>query len=275
MDDLLTIGRFGRLAGLSVGALRHYDELDVLRPASVDPSSGYRMYRYQQVATARAIVRLRDLELPLDTIRVLIATDDPAERRRILEEHRIRIEARTSRLQRVLHILGRLSKEDPTTMTDSPIAPATTDLDPTTRRALASSLFNHTWTLLETADRTDAQTDEMIHSAHASRYHWGEVPGVEPFRSARGEWQCSRVYAVIGRAEPALWHARRCLAINEAAPGEDWDIAAAYEAMARAHLAAGDLDEVAVWKAKARAAIDLIADPDDRAVIEGDIDSLP
>ena len=38
MDDLLTIGRFARLAGLSVGALRHYDELDLLRPARIDPT---------------------------------------------------------------------------------------------------------------------------------------------------------------------------------------------------------------------------------------------
>ncbi|HET7702180.1 MAG TPA: MerR family DNA-binding transcriptional regulator [Candidatus Limnocylindrales bacterium] len=35
-DDLLSIGRFARLAGLSVGALRHYDELDLLRPADID-----------------------------------------------------------------------------------------------------------------------------------------------------------------------------------------------------------------------------------------------
>ena len=87
-------------------------------------------------------------------------------------------------------------------------------IDPTTRRKLAADLFNHTWTLLEKPDRTPAEDDEMIHSAHASRFHWGEVG--EPFNLARGEWQCSRVYAVLGRAEPALWHARRCLAINEA-----------------------------------------------------------
>jgi DNA-binding transcriptional MerR regulator len=275
MDELLTIGRFGRLAGLSVGALRHYDELDLLRPATVDRSTGYRLYRRDQLGAARTIVQMRDLEVPLETIRSLIAADDPAARRRILTQHRARIEARTFRLQRVLHILGQLTKEDQTTMTDVPTTTTTTDLDPATRRALAASLFNHTWTLLEKGDRTDLETDEMIHSAHASRHHWGEVPGVEPFRLARGEWQCARVYAVLGRGEPALWHARRCLAIDEANQGEDWDLASAYEGMARAHLAAGDLDQVAIWKAKARAALEDIADPDDREVIEGDLDTLP
>ena len=45
--------------------------------------------------------------------------------------------------------------------------------------------------------------------------------------------------------------------------------------MARASLAAGDLDGVATWKAKAVAALDDIADPDDREIVEGDIATLP
>lgn len=275
MDELLPIGRFARLSGLSVGALRHYDELDLLRPARTDPFTSYRLYRRDQLAAARTIVRLRDLEVPLETIRELLATDDPAERRRLLREHRTRIEARTFRLQRVLHILGQLSSEDPTPMTTSTASTEPTELDPATRRKLAADLFNHTWTLLERTDRTPEQVDEMIHSAHASRYHWGEVPDREAVHLARGEWQCSRVYAVLGRAEPALWHARRCLEINEAAANADWDIASAYEAMARAHMVAGDVDQVATWKAKAVAALDAIADPDDREIVEGDIATLP
>lgn len=270
MNELLTIGRFARLTGLSVGALRHYDELDLLRPARIDPSSGYRLYRHDRLETARSIVRLRDLEVPLETIRELLATDDPVRQRELLRDHRTRIEARTSRLQRVLHVLGQLNATEATPMT----APATTaDLDPATRRKLAADLFNHVWTLLETENRTPEQDDEMLHAAHASRYHWGEVG--EGVNLARGEWQCARVYAVLGRAEPALWHARRCLAINEANGIADFDIAAACEAMARAYLAAGDLAEVAAWKARATAALEGIADPDDREIIEGDLATLP
>jgi len=272
-QELLTIGRFARLTGLSVGALRHYDELDLLRPARTDPFTGYRLYGRDQLEAARTIVRLRDLEVPLETIREYLAADDPTARRRLLAGHRVRIEARTFRLQRVLHILGQLSSEDPTDMTATP-AP-TTELDPATRRQLAKDLFNHTWTLLEKPDRTPAEDDEMIHSAHASRYHWGEVGVGEPVNLARGEWQCSRVYAVLGRAEPALWHARRCVALNEADGYADWDIASAYEATARAYLTAGDLAEMAAWKAKATAALDGIADKDDRDLIEGDLATLP
>ena len=120
MDDLLTIGRFARLAGLSVGALRHYDELDLLRPAHIDEWTNYRSYRREQLETARTIVRMRDLEVPLETIRDLPGTDDPAEQRRIQRSHRARIEARTFRRQRVPHILRQLTSEDPDAMTTTP-----------------------------------------------------------------------------------------------------------------------------------------------------------
>src|SRR5438067_11801420 len=105
-------------------------------------------------------------------------------------------------------------------------------------RELAASLFNDVWTLLETESRTPEQDDELIHTAHASRYHWGVVGETTNF--ARGEWQCSRVYAVLRRAEPALWHARRCLELCERHGIGDFDLAFAYEALARAHAVAGD-----------------------------------
>ena len=77
-DDLLPIGRFARLAGLTVGALRHYDEEGVLAPADVDPYTGYRRYRRDQLPTARAIAALRELELILPAIRALLEADEPA-----------------------------------------------------------------------------------------------------------------------------------------------------------------------------------------------------
>jgi hypothetical protein len=80
-------------------------------------------------------------------------------------------------------------------------------------KLLASQLFNETWRLMELASRTSQDDDRMLHAAHASRYHWGEVPSVTPAHLARGEWQISRVYTVLGRAEPALHHAHRVLAI--------------------------------------------------------------
>jgi DNA-binding transcriptional MerR regulator len=278
-DDLLSIGRFARLAGLSVGALRHYDELDLLRPADIDRFTGYRRYRRAQLETARTVARLRDLELPLDEIREVLALDDPAEQRRRLATHRARIEARTNRLTRLLHVVGRMSDGKDPIMTNTTTEATTAtgvELDKATQRQLGVDLYNSTWTLIEKADRTAAETDEMIHRAHASRWHWARVG--EPVNLARGEWLCSRVYATLGRGEPALWHARRSVEIDESLPAdarEAWDLAAAYEAMARASFVAGDPASGALWKAKATAALEGIADADDREPIAQDLATLP
>ena len=149
-----------------------------------------------------------------------------------------------------------------------------TALDAATHRRLGIDLFNATWSLLEVPDRSADQTDALIHTAHASRHHWALADGSGPENLARGEWLCSRVYAVLGRAEPALWHARRCAEICESSGIGDWDLAAAYEAMARAHLVAGDTAAAREWATRARTAAGAIAVADDREVIEQDLDAL-
>lgn len=111
-------------------------------------------------------------------------------------------------------------------------------LDPQQQRALAVELFNRTWELIAKPDRSQRETDLMIHSAHASRLHWEEIGS--PANHARGEWQVSHVYAVLGRGEPAMFHARRCLEICEQNGIADWDLAYAHEAVARAARLDGD-----------------------------------
>ena len=147
-------------------------------------------------------------------------------------------------------------------------------IDPEARRRLAAACFNKTWTLLEKDDRTPEDDDEMLHCAHASRYHWGEI-GTAANR-ARGEWQCARVYAVLGRPEPALHHARRCLEICESDPGalEDWDLPFAYEALARAHALGGEAAEAARCLAQARALGAAIAEEDERALLGADLATI-
>ena len=146
-------------------------------------------------------------------------------------------------------------------------------LDREMQRQIAAGLFNETWRLLDLPKRRPEQDDEMIHAAHASRYHWGKCGA--PVTWARGEWLCSRVYSVLGRAEPAVWHARRCLEIlTEFGGAEDWDEAAAYEALARAYGLAGDKNQKHAWLTKARDALRAIKDPADREPIEADLKTI-
>jgi hypothetical protein len=89
-------------------------------------------------------------------------------------------------------------------------------------RQLGVDLFNEVWRLMESRE----DDDRMLHAAHASAYHWSKAPECEPKNRARSEWMCSRVYAVLGRPEPAIHHAMRCLEITQehADSMEDWDL---------------------------------------------------
>lgn len=70
--NLLPIGQFSQACGLSVTALRHYDASGVLVPAFVDPVSGYRYFRRDQVRTAQSIRALRQLDIPVGEVRHLL-----------------------------------------------------------------------------------------------------------------------------------------------------------------------------------------------------------
>ena len=98
MGALLTIGDFSRMTYLSVKALRHYHEIGVLEPAEVDPGSGYRLYRPAQVATAQVIRRLRDLDMPLETVRTVLDAPDHDARNAVIVEHLRGMERRLEQL---------------------------------------------------------------------------------------------------------------------------------------------------------------------------------
>jgi hypothetical protein len=140
-------------------------------------------------------------------------------------------------------------------------------------RELAAQLFNEVWQLLSLPSRTLEDDDRMLHMAHASRYHWGEVGS--PVNRSRGEWQCSRVYAVLGRGEPALYHARRGLQICQQHGIGDFDLAFAYESLARAHAVAGDAEQARDWAGQARSSAADITSSEDRSLVLADVATIP
>jgi len=149
-------------------------------------------------------------------------------------------------------------------------------VDPLSRaqhRKIGSDLFNYTWSLLERKKRSLAETDELLNAAHASRYHWGHAG--TPLNLSIGEWQVSRVYAVLGRAEPALYHGRRALEIARRNRLGRFYLAYAYEALARAAAVDGDRRARNRYLREARRIGAEVRDRDDRRTLLEDLATIP
>jgi hypothetical protein len=171
----------------------------------------------------------------------------------------------------VLHLLDHaITDDDWITMPDQKAPPLGDEKD--LHRYWGKTLFNDVWRLMEKEDRTPDEDALMIHEAHASAYHWLQVG--TPANFARSHWQCSRVYCVLRRPEPALYHARWVLDICQRHGIGEWDVAFAYEALARAHSAAGDSTETQRWLEQARAASEDIAEDEDRELLLADLETI-
>ncbi|CAI9404903.1 MerR family transcriptional regulator [Nocardioides sp. T2.26MG-1] len=105
---LLSIGDFSRMTFLTVKALRHYHDVGLLAPARIDPHSGYRYYRPEQVGPARLIRRLRDLDLPVEEVRAVLAAPDEDARDRVIAAHLDRMSRQLRQTQDAVDSLRRM-----------------------------------------------------------------------------------------------------------------------------------------------------------------------
>ena len=136
----------------------------------------------------------------------------------------------------------------------------------------AKSAFNLTWDLLNKEDRTEQDEARMVHAAHASRFHWAEVG--TPLHWLRGEWQISRVYSVLGRPGAAIRHAQSSLDLCQANGIGDFDLAFAYEALARAYAIAGDTAKSQAYLRQAEQAGEEIDDEGNREYVAGELKTI-
>jgi hypothetical protein len=139
-------------------------------------------------------------------------------------------------------------------------------------RRFGVALFNQTWELLDTAQRTTDQDAEMLAAALGSRHHWRKIG--EPKNFAISDWQVSRVFAVTGAAELAREFAAQSLALCEEHDLGPFLTAYAYEALARAAMVDGDEAAAREHITRARALAAAVAGDSDRTLLEQDLDEL-
>lgn len=128
------------------------------------------------------------------------------------------------------------------------------------KQAIAS--FNATWDLMEKEERTREEDMHMIHMSHASRFHW-EFAGTK-LEAARGEWQISRVYSLLRYPESAWMHGQYSLTLCLENEIKDFDLAFAYEALARAQALSGKQENARKWCKEALKAAEAISKSEDK-----------
>ena len=106
----MPIGRFSKSCRLTIKALRYYDEIDILKPAYVDPDSGYRYYKQHQARTAVLIGMLRSLDIPIPTIKTLLIAKG-TDFKSILEKEYERTLQKIQKQQQILHSINRITRE--------------------------------------------------------------------------------------------------------------------------------------------------------------------
>ncbi|HET6291760.1 MAG TPA: MerR family transcriptional regulator [Kribbella sp.] len=113
-DDLLTISAFARRVGLTPSALRFYDDCGLLRPAEVDEGNGYRYYAPEQDVRARLLRDLREIDLPLAEVR-LVLDGSPSEAAAVVQAHLRTVEGRADAARRAAaRILSTLNSKENT-----------------------------------------------------------------------------------------------------------------------------------------------------------------
>ena len=132
---------------------------------------------------------------------------------------------------------------------------------------------NQTWSLLDKKNRREQDDIRMINYAKASLYHWRKSDKYTIANKQRGKWLISHVYAILGDSDEALSYAKETLKITKDNNLKDFDLAYAYESMARAHSIANNQSKSKEWYKKEKVAGDLIANEKDKEYFLLDLNS--
>jgi DNA-binding transcriptional MerR regulator len=166
--SLLPIGTFASLTRLSVKALRLYAQLGLLVPVYVDPDSSYRYYHPGQLQQARLIRLMRAIDMPLATIRLLLAAP-PAEAEQLAQAYVRELEERAALARRLVpNLIASLHGEA-----------AMTDLNVTVREAEAQPVLSITSRVK--VDQLVPRIQESLAQLHAEAGRLGVTPAGAPF----------------------------------------------------------------------------------------------
>lgn len=139
-------------------------------------------------------------------------------------------------------------------------------------RYYSAFCFNLTWDLLDKAVRTTDENETMIQACLASLWHWSQRPDCTDRERSVGAWQAARVYAVVQQPDNARRYGQMALAFAHDQP--PFYQAYAYEALARAEVAAGNRIVAQQYLEQARQLAGLVANTEERDLIFADLKTI-
>jgi len=139
-------------------------------------------------------------------------------------------------------------------------------------RYFSATCFNKTWELIDNPHRTSDEELAMLQTAMTSLWHWTQREDATPQNLSVGNWQVSRVYAVLGQADNARKYAEVSLKLAEGY--EPFYAAFAYEAFARAEMVAGNKTKMQEYLERAFALAEKVEDEEDKQVLMGDLRNI-
>jgi len=120
--------------------------------------------------------------------------------------------------------------------------------------------------------RDPDQDIELLTAAFSSRYHWASAGALEQWICA--DWMIARAASALGDGGLALRFAKRAHSAAQDGETPDWLVASTAEGVARAYAALGNVEEFNHWFALGTRLVTVIADPEDRDLIESQLAEL-
>jgi len=144
-------------------------------------------------------------------------------------------------------------------------------LDFTIHRYFGVHFNQKIWDYLEKESISKEEAYEMIDIAHASNHHWRFAGTI--VNQQRGAYMIARVYLAAGSTDAAILYAKRCMDLTENNKEEmkDFDLAYAYEMLAKCELAEGNTDKGNELLNEAKRLGSLITGKGDKEYFEKDL----
>ena len=136
----------------------------------------------------------------------------------------------------------------------------------------SANCFNQAWGLIDKADRTPEEDQQMIQLNQASIWHWTQREDCTDKHMSIGYWQASRIYALLEQSANAREYGQ--LALDTSKEQAPFYQGYAHEALARAEWVAGNLEKAEEHLRQAHLLAAEIEEPEDKKILEADLETI-